>query len=85
MTPEQLMALGTAFAVYLRLFEACFVDRRTAEHLHSYCRGLLADLPRKSIEPIAAHLVPENVHPMSVPRPHDGEGAAERCSLLDQE
>lgn len=40
---------------------------------------------RKSIEPIAAHLVPENVHPMSVPRPHDGEGAAERCSLLDQE
>jgi SRSO17 transposase len=53
MTPEQLMALGTAFAVYLRLFEACFVDRRTAEHLHSYCRGLLADLPRKSIEPIA--------------------------------
>ena len=53
MTPEQLMALGTAFAVYLRLFEACFVDRRTAEHLHSYCRGLLANLPRKSIEPIA--------------------------------
>jgi SRSO17 transposase len=53
MTPEQLMALGAAFAVYLRLFEACFVDRRTAEHLHAYCRGLLSDLPRKSIEPMA--------------------------------
>jgi SRSO17 transposase len=53
MTPEQLMALGTAFAAYLRIFEDCIAYRPTAEHLHSYCRGLLSDLPRKSIEPIA--------------------------------
>ncbi len=53
MTPDQLMALGTAFAAFLRLFEDCIVYRPTVEHLHSYCRGLLSDLPRKSIEPIA--------------------------------
>src|SRR5882672_3981007 len=53
MTPEQMMALGTAFAVYLRLFADCCVHDRTAAHLHAYCRGLLSDLPRKSIEPIA--------------------------------
>jgi SRSO17 transposase len=53
MTPEQLMVLGTAFAAYLRLFEDCVAYRPTAEHLHSYCRGLLSDLARKSIEPIA--------------------------------
>ncbi|MFM8540024.1 MAG: IS701 family transposase [Nitrospira sp.] len=53
MTPEQMMALGTAFAAYLRLFADCFGQARTAEHLHSYCRGLLSDLPRKSMEPIA--------------------------------
>ncbi len=53
MTPEQMMALGTAFAAYLRLFADCFGQSRTAEHLHSYCRGLLSDLPRKSMEPIA--------------------------------
>ncbi len=53
MTPEQLMALGTAFAVYLRLFQDCFVQARTAEHFFAYCRGLLSDLPRKSIEPLA--------------------------------
>jgi SRSO17 transposase len=53
MTPEQMMSLGTAFAVYLRLFVDCFGQDRTAEHLHSYCRGLLSDLPRKSVEPIA--------------------------------
>jgi SRSO17 transposase len=53
MTPKQMRALGTAFTAYLRLFADCFGQGRTAKHLHSYCRGLLSDLPRKSIEPIA--------------------------------
>ena len=53
MTPDQMMALGTAFAAYLRIFEVCIAYQPTADHLHSYCRGLLSDLPRKSIEPIA--------------------------------
>src|SRR6266852_4474650 len=53
MTPDQMMALGTAFAAYLRIFEVCIAYQPTAEHLHSYCRGLLSDLARKSIEPIA--------------------------------
>jgi SRSO17 transposase len=53
MTPEQLVALGSAFAVYLRLFAGCFAQARTVEHFHSYCRGLLSDLSRKSVEPIA--------------------------------
>src|SRR5215210_1016804 len=53
MTPEQLVGLGTAFVAYLRYFEDCIAYAPTVEHLHSYCRGLLSDLPRKSIEPIA--------------------------------
>ena len=53
MTPEQLRALGIAFAGYLQLFANCFVHERTVRHLHGYCRGLLSDLPRKSIEPMA--------------------------------
>src|SRR3954470_19340624 len=53
MTPEQVAALGPAFATYLREFEDCFVHDHTVEHLHTYCRGLLSDLPRKSVEPIA--------------------------------
>jgi SRSO17 transposase len=53
MTPDQMIALGVAFAAYLRLFENCFVHQRTVQHLHAYCRGLLSDLPRKSIEPMA--------------------------------
>lgn len=53
MTPEQRLALGSAFAAYLRIFEDCVAYRPTAEHLHSYCRGLLSDLARKSVEPIA--------------------------------
>jgi len=53
MTPEQVAALGPAFAGYLRGFEDCFGQDRTRDHLHAYCRGLLSDLPRKSVEPIA--------------------------------
>jgi hypothetical protein len=53
MTPDQMIVLGTAFAAYLRIYEGCIAYQPTAEHLHSYCRGLLSDLKRKSVEPIA--------------------------------
>jgi SRSO17 transposase len=53
MTPEQMMVLGTAFVAYLRIFEDYIAYQPTVQHLHAYCRGLLSDLPRKSIEPIA--------------------------------
>jgi SRSO17 transposase len=53
MTPTEVIALGAAFAAFLRIFENCIAYQPTVEHLHSYCRGLLSDLPRKSIEPIA--------------------------------
>lgn len=53
MTPEQIAGLGLAFTSYLQTFRDCFVSRNTFRHLHTYCRGLLSDLPRKSVEPIA--------------------------------
>src|SRR6186713_1569458 len=53
MTPDQMLVLGSAFAAYLRIFEVCVAYHPTAEHLHSYCRGLISDIPRKSVEPIA--------------------------------
>lgn len=53
MTEQQITALGPVFAAYLRQFRDCFVQDRTAKHFDTYCRGLLSDLPRKSVEPIA--------------------------------
>src|SRR6478752_100067 len=53
MTAEQVAALGPAFADYLRCFRPCFVTKNTFGHLGTYCRGLLSDLARKSVEPIA--------------------------------
>ncbi|MCZ2343508.1 MAG: IS701 family transposase [Bacteroidales bacterium] len=53
MTNEQIRALGPAFAAELRRYRGCFTQDRTAAHFHTYCRGLLSDLPRKSVEPIA--------------------------------
>lgn len=53
MTEQQIAALGQALAVFLQVFAGCFIQQRTLESFVRYCRGLLAGLERKSIEPIA--------------------------------
>src|SRR5438552_8078096 len=53
MTEQDIADLGPAFAAYLRRFRGSFGQDRTAAHFDTYCRGLLSDLPRKSVEPIA--------------------------------
>ena len=53
MTEQEIAGLGPAFASYLGRFRSCFRQKRTAAHFDTYCRGLLSDLPRKSVEPIA--------------------------------
>src|SRR5438128_4959347 len=53
MTPEQIEALGPAFAAYLRQFLFCCDYTQTFDLLGVYCRGLLSDLDRKTCEPIA--------------------------------
>jgi len=53
MTEQEIAGLGPAFAAYLGRFRDCFLQKRTATHFDNYCRGLLSDLPRKTVEPIA--------------------------------
>jgi len=53
MTEQEIAGLGPAFAAYLGRYRDCFLQKRTAAHFDTYCRGLLSDLPRKSVEPIA--------------------------------
>lgn len=53
MTPQEIARLGPEFGSYLARYRGCFVQKRTASHFDNYCRGLLSDLPRKSVEPIA--------------------------------
>jgi SRSO17 transposase len=53
MTEQEIAGLGPAFASYLGRYRGCFLQKRTMAHFDTYCRGLLSDLPRKSVEPIA--------------------------------
>lgn len=53
MTQQEIARLGPAFARELGRYRDCFGQQRIAAHFDTYCRGLLADLPRKSVEPIA--------------------------------
>jgi SRSO17 transposase len=52
-TEEQLNGLGPALEDFLEPYLYCCGYTQTFGHLHSYCRGLLSDLKRKSVEPIA--------------------------------
>jgi SRSO17 transposase len=49
----QLQSLQPALSQWIELFEPCFRKSVTYDHFQSYLIGLLADLRRKSIEPIA--------------------------------
>jgi SRSO17 transposase len=53
MTEAQLEALGPALATFLERFTPRFRSTPTFEHLRTYTRGILSDLPRKTAEPIA--------------------------------
>jgi SRSO17 transposase len=53
MTDQAIVGIGSAFSLYLGRFRECFLQSRTARHFDVYCRGLLSDLPRKSVEPMA--------------------------------
>src|SRR5215475_9081619 len=53
MTGEQLDALGPALEGFLRPYLYCCGYTQSFAHLHTYCKGLLSDLQRKTVEPIA--------------------------------
>lgn len=53
MTADQIRSLQPALAALLEYFRPCFPKANTFAHWQRYLLGLLADLKRKSIEPIA--------------------------------
>ena len=53
MTADQIRSLQPALAALLERFRPCFKRKPTFGHWQCYLLGLMADLKRKSIEPIA--------------------------------
>ena len=53
MTAKHITALAAALTTFLNAFKGCFGECRLLAHFAAYCRGLLSDLRRKSVEPIA--------------------------------
>lgn len=53
MTYEQVESLCPALSGFLETFRHCFVRQPTFEHLKQYVSGLMTDVDRKSVEPIA--------------------------------
>jgi SRSO17 transposase len=53
MTDEELDGLGAALDEFLQPYLYCCGYTQTFGHLRTYCRGLLSELQRKSVEPIA--------------------------------
>lgn len=53
MTQEQIQSLAGRFTDFLAIARPCLANRKSLAHLAVYARGLLSDLPRKSVEPMA--------------------------------
>jgi SRSO17 transposase len=53
MTDAEFAGVGPSFAAYLRAFQRHAGLPPTARHFEEYCRGLLSDEPRKTVEPLA--------------------------------
>jgi len=53
MEATQISRLGTRLKRFLSEFDDCFVRSEPRDHLRTYVRGQLSDLPRKSVEPMA--------------------------------
>ena len=53
MTSEQIASLQPALAELLEHFRPYFKRRKTFDYWQTYLLGLMSDLKRKSIEPIA--------------------------------
>ena len=53
MTDVEFAGIGRAFGEYLRAFRPHAGFAPTAAHFEDYCRGLMSDEPRKSVEPLA--------------------------------
>ena len=53
MNADQIRSLQPALAAFLASFRGCFKRAATFGHLQCYLLGLMTELPRKSIEPIA--------------------------------
>jgi SRSO17 transposase len=53
MTEAELDGLGSALDDFLKPYLFCCGYTQTFGHLQTYCRGLLSELKRKSVEPIA--------------------------------
>jgi len=53
MTCDQIASLRPALVGWIASFGDCFCRRQTFGHFQAYLLGLLADVPRKSVEPMA--------------------------------
>lgn len=53
MSDDDLRHLAPAFARYLLPYRRYVGEIRCADNVENYCRGLLSDEPRKSVEPLA--------------------------------
>jgi len=53
MDATEISCLGTRLTRFLGRFADCFGRSEPRDHLRTYVRGQLSDLPRKSVEPIA--------------------------------
>jgi SRSO17 transposase len=66
-TTEEVLGLGSLLDNYLAIFQECYSRSDQRNHGETFVKGLLSNLERKSIEPIALEYTgPKGVRPMQI-------------------
>ncbi len=64
---DEICSLGDALQDYLAIYQPCYSRKDQLKHGESFVKGLLSNLERKSIEPIALENVgPKGVRPLQI-------------------
>lgn len=64
---DEISSLGDSLEEYLAIYQPCYARKDQRKHGETFVKGLLSDLKRKSIEPIALENVgPKGVRPLQI-------------------
>lgn len=64
---EEISSLGDSLDEYLAIYRPCYARKDQQKHGETFVKGLLSNLKRKSIEPIALESVgPRGVRPLQI-------------------
>ena len=84
LAPQDLNSIVDELAAYHAIFSPLFARKEQRDWSHTYLQGLLAEMPRKSIEPMVLHLIGADRNAVRALQQFVSEGAWDDSAIIKQ-